>query len=353
MGSHFPLSYVLSWPFAYLRPSTGGHRDFHGTTRKPTSQIEESAEVRLMLLGDLLCAQGDRIPLVDRALGDLLSQADRVIFNCESPILGESCDPHAGYRFFRHDMPLDYVRGFLERLHCEPANVVFSLANNHILDHGLAGFDGTLSACHRLGATVIGLRSAFGALTTILEIRGFRLGIVAWTHWLNRRPRGNNLPICTQRDILDTPWHRVIKEEGLDALVGLPHWDREFRHFPQPATRKLARHLANQGFYALVGCHPHVIQPAEWIDDTLCVYSLGSLNGPAMPIPCWPAQLGVLAELTFGQDGLGQWRLKDHEFHPFVQSQENGQLRISLLETLPVRTAARYRARNTMILGTR
>ena len=38
----------------------------------------------------------------------------------------------------------------------------------------------------------------------------------------------------------------------------------------------MANFLAEQGVDIVIGTHPHVIQPVEWIDDTIVFYSLGN-----------------------------------------------------------------------------
>lgn len=46
---------------------------------------------------------------------------------------------------------------------------------------------------------------------------------------------------------------------------------------PTAEQRRLAQLLADLGVDLIIGSHPHVVQPIEWIDDTLCIYSLGNL----------------------------------------------------------------------------
>ena len=54
------------------------------------------------------------------------------------------------------------------------------------------------------------------------------------------------------------------------------HWGREYTHVPTDLEVKTATFLAEQDVDIIIGTHPHVIQPVEWIDDTLVFYSLGN-----------------------------------------------------------------------------
>jgi poly-gamma-glutamate synthesis protein (capsule biosynthesis protein) len=100
--------------------------------------------------------------------------------------------------------------------------------------------------------------------------------------------------------------------------VGCPHWGFEFRHFPEPATRRLAHCLAAVGFDLLVGHHPHVVQPLELAAGCLCLYSAGNLLGPAIPLS-WPMRLGVALEVDLGVFAGRRPQVARYEIHPLVQ----------------------------------
>ena len=54
------------------------------------------------------------------------------------------------------------------------------------------------------------------------------------------------------------------------------HWGNEYTHSPSVYQLDAAKFLADQGVDIIIGTHPHVIQPIEYIDDTLVIYSLGN-----------------------------------------------------------------------------
>ena len=54
------------------------------------------------------------------------------------------------------------------------------------------------------------------------------------------------------------------------------HFGNEYEHNPSWEQRKIASYLASLGVDIIIGHHPHVVQPIEFIDQTLVVYSLGN-----------------------------------------------------------------------------
>ena len=75
-------------------------------------------------------------------------------------------------------------------------------------------------------------------------------------------------------------------------VVVSAHWGNEYTHEPTEAQRTLAQKLASWGADVIIGTHPHVIQPVEYITNpdgskTLVAYSLGNFisaqdRGPRM-----------------------------------------------------------------------
>lgn len=64
--------------------------------------------------------------------------------------------------------------------------------------------------------------------------------------------------------------------DKVDLLIVAMHWGVEYTHTPTEYEKDMANYLADLGVDLIIGTHPHVIQPVEWIDDTLVIYSLGN-----------------------------------------------------------------------------
>jgi poly-gamma-glutamate synthesis protein (capsule biosynthesis protein) len=58
------------------------------------------------------------------------------------------------------------------------------------------------------------------------------------------------------------------------------HWDFELEYWPQPADRKLAGELIDEGVDAVVGMHSHVPQGVEWHKEKPILYGLGNFWFP-------------------------------------------------------------------------
>ena len=59
------------------------------------------------------------------------------------------------------------------------------------------------------------------------------------------------------------------------------HWGNEDQFMYSDEQRRVGQLIADSGADAIIGHHPHVIQPIEWLtgengNKTLCVYSLGN-----------------------------------------------------------------------------
>ena len=77
-------------------------------------------------------------------------------------------------------------------------------------------------------------------------------------------------------------YKEVVKEDiarvrdKVDVLIVAMHWGVEYTHTPTDYEVDMAHFLADEGVDIVIGTHPHVIQPLEFIDDTLVIYSLGN-----------------------------------------------------------------------------
>lgn len=122
----------------------------------------------------------------------------------------------------------------------------------------------------------------------VLEINGLKVGLAGFTYGLN----GFILP-DDQKWLIDV----FLKEDGsvnyglmqkrLDALkaasdvqIVFMHWGDEYHTEPNDIQKEVTNYLHSQGVEAIIGTHPHVIEPCELIVDddqqTLVYYSLGN-----------------------------------------------------------------------------
>ena len=104
-----------------------------------------------------------------------------------------------------------------------------------------------------------------------------------------------------------------------DFVIVFPHWGCEYLYEPIEAQRKWAAFFAEAGADLIIGTHPHVVQPVEWVERgdggrTLCYYSLGNF------ISCQAGagtMLGALADVTLERTDDGV-RIASHDIVPLV-----------------------------------
>ncbi len=70
-------------------------------------------------------------------------------------------------------------------------------------------------------------------------------------------------------------------EQVADVVIVCPHWGTEYVTTPSSYQEKFALQMTQAGADVIIGTHPHVIQPVEWIEAengnrALCYYSLGN-----------------------------------------------------------------------------
>lgn len=88
--------------------------------------------------------------------------------------------------------------------------------------------------------------------------------------------------------------------DKVDVLIVAMHWGREYTHTPTDLEIKTAEYLASLNVDIIIGTHPHVIQPVEWIDDTLVFYSLGNFISAQTSSSCsnYKCNVGLMSSLT-------------------------------------------------------
>ena len=351
--SPYPWYETLRWPAHYLRPSMRRRSEVDPRPIAHRFGTPHPRTIRLLFVGDLMCMRWDRVPSVHRRLRQLIASADLVIGNCEAPVASRDSRPDASYRF-TFDMAEEYLATFLRRLGVSAGRCVLSVANNHIGDQGERGLMDTLERLSRLGVTPVGNRAS-GEPTIKVRVGGVNVLLAAWTHWMNREAFGSSAGVW-RADAIDAlrarTWRDIKTRLGGDCLIGTPHWDYEFRHFPSERTREVAHRMTGLGFDLLVGHHPHVCQPIEWLRPGICLYSLGNLNGPTSLLRSWPSKLLGVFEVQLIADQRRRGGVAGYRLHPFVQQGRSPDVSLVPLDQAPRRLRAKVERRLRTIYPT-
>ena len=193
---------------------------------------------------------------------------------------------------------------------------VANLANNHANDYGPDALLDTVEMLEAAGVATIGAgRNAdeayqYRLLSTEAGVRVAFLGtsmIVPSSFAASAATPGiaSAHPPARAR-VLDTVRAAAA---NADAVVVAVHWGIERDTCPSNDQRLLARQLLDAGADAVIGHHPHVLQPVEFSGGKLVAYSLGNF--------VWHARSGILGEtgvlqIDFDGDEVVAWELHPH-----------------------------------------
>lgn len=111
----------------------------------------------------------------------------------------------------------------------------------------------------------------------IKEKNGIKYTMLSYTYGTNgiKVPEGKEYLVNLYSD--EKAKEDIIKvRDKVDLLLVSMHWGTEYRTEPTEEQKREAKYLADLGVDIIIGTHPHVIEPIEYIDDTLVIYSLGN-----------------------------------------------------------------------------
>ncbi|MFS0562514.1 CapA family protein [Terribacillus sp. 179-K 1B1 HS] len=161
---------------------------------------------------------------------------------------------------------------------------VVTLANNHTLDQGEAGVEHAIAQYEKIGMAYTGAyrNKDDSEKLTIEKTEGISVAFLSYTYGTNgiSVPDGKDYLV----NLIDK---QKIKEDiqkakqEADAIIVSLHFGIEYENDPNDEQKELAQYVADQGATAVLGCHPHVLQPVEWLtgkdgNKTLVIYSLGN-----------------------------------------------------------------------------
>lgn len=346
MASNYPLSYKLTWLPRLLKPSLRGDAGAFAAPAQALLRPMPAGTVRIAFVGDISAVANRGLPVVDPALAAVLSGADLIVGNCESPVVRRPT-ANVGTRLgLRHAMTRSFLEGALEAAGVEARKLVLSLANNHALDQGVEGFDETIATLREMGIRPIG--TVVGGALARIEAGPLTVGFAAFTQWRNASREAFSGRVAMDPD----GWLKAGRE-GIDLLVAVPHWDREFRHFPQAETREMARRLASRGVGLIVGHHAHVVQPVERIGDTVAAYGLGDFLGTVFARQPWPGRIGAIFVADISTEPRTRGKLAAYRMQFFYRLRDGQRERLLPTEALEGPMKSRVDARLAAIFPAR
>lgn len=254
-------------------------------------------------------------------LASVIQEADIAVVNQET-ILGGDDFAYSGYPSFNspYEIGEALVRAGFD---------VITHATNHTMDMGYKAVKNTFDFWSGYPEiTVLGINESKKQQETIpiVEKNGIKLAMLNYTYGLNGYKMPEDKPYLVnllkkeqmERDI------RKAKELA-DFVIVFPHWGTEYVYEATAMQKDLTSFYYDLGVDLVIGTHPHVLEPVEWIEKEsghrmLVYYSLGNFMSYQKEAP---RMLGGMATVTITKDGTGTY-ISDAAITPLVTHYENG-----------------------------
>lgn len=314
-----------------------------------TEELEEETEAvqreyKIVMVGDVLlhtpveesCKQEDGSYDYDTLFvhtKDEILAADLALVNQEV-IIGGTELGISGYPNFNADFSLcdSLVRAGFD---------VICHATNHALDKGRVGLVNCAQHWREQypQITVLGIHdtadtsTSCGADPVIIELPDMSIAVLNYTYGTNGIPLPEDMPYAV--DLLDEEQVAAdIRRAGelADFTIVCPHWGTEYQLTPDASQEKWTKIFVENGADLVLGTHPHVIEPIEWVVDEesghemLVYYSLGNFvnwtSGTGEGVA--NRMVGGMAEVTITKGDSGEVKITDYGVHPVVSHVTSG-----------------------------
>ena len=159
---------------------------------------------------------------------------------------------------------------------------IVSLANNHVYDYGIEGFEDTLKYLDEAGIPRVGAGMNLGEAAEgyYFVVNGIKVGIIA----ASCAEKKYFTPVATESTpgVMGTyetdEFIKAIKaaDSQCDVLVAYVHWGTENTTKLDETQKSFAREYIDAGVDAVIGGHTHCLQGMEFYNGKPIVYSVGN-----------------------------------------------------------------------------
>ncbi|MCQ2976270.1 MAG: CapA family protein [Bacteroidales bacterium] len=200
---------------------------------------------------------------------------------------------------------------------------VVTMATNHVLDHGFKALENSVKFWEQYPEIpLIGIHKDKESADniTILSKNNIKIAILNYTYGVNC---GNDLTKYPYSvDILNKEKIKtdVAKaKEMADFVVVFAHWGTEYLLTTSESQKKYTQIFLDAEVDVVVGTHPHIIEPIEWVTKSnghkmLVYYSLGNFISMFKDVKC---QIEGMAYLKFYKDNNSKY-IKEGTIIPLV-----------------------------------
>ncbi len=203
---------------------------------------------------------------------------------------------------------------------------IVSTANNHTFDRGPIGADKTIVALNEKKMAYVGTRKAKSQdpFYTVTRIKNFNIAWIACTEFINGfKDRFSQILFCFDQSKQITDLISDLKNrKDIDAVIVTPHWGIEYKHEPTVNQEKYAEIFLEAGATAIMGSHPHVLQPVKKYvtkdsRETFISYSLGNFAAYQKDID---RKVSAVIYLDFSKDADSKVWISSYSYEPLLRT---------------------------------
>lgn len=270
-------------------------------------------------------------------LKSVVSSSDYSVFNMECTLT----DGSTGYSGFPIFKTPDSLASSLKDVGFDMAIT----ANNHSADSGSEGVIRTAKVIRTAGLDQTGTKTVSSEKNyKIITVNGINIGMINYTYGVinpnGRVSLNGNTALSTEvskcinvfdysklNDFYKIAENNIteIKNDGADAIIFYMHWGTEYNTKQSEIQEAMAKKLAELGADAIIGGHPHVIQPFKTITGkdgkrVPCIYSMGNFisnqRKNIMDDSRGYTEDGILFNITFHRNSDGKVFVKSCSYVP-------------------------------------
>ena len=182
---------------------------------------------------------------------------------------------------------------------------IIGLANNHAYDKGETGILYSNKYWGSKDVIASGTYSSHEDRDNIkvYEKNGIKYAFLAYTTSLNGYALSSDKSylVNVYSDELVKDDINKIKTK-VDVVIVAMHWGDEYTNTPTESELSIAKYLSELGVDLVIGTHPHVVQPIEYVGETLVIYSLGNFISNQLVLGLNPA-IGLMVGVDITVDG--------------------------------------------------
>lgn len=161
---------------------------------------------------------------------------------------------------------------------------IVTMANNHTLDRGEKAIKSAIQHWDKIGVKHVGAYTSKESSEKIevIEKNNIKISFLAYTYGTNgiKTPKGKEYLV----NYIDKAKIKsdIAKAKTIsDVIIINFHFGNEYERVPNESQKQLVQYAVDEGANIIIGHHPHVLQPMDWITakdghKAFVIYSLGN-----------------------------------------------------------------------------